>query len=180
PPGSIVAIYGYGIGYFLADTIQHGKAYWVKTSRACTIKLAAAPNPSIPPEFLTDRAKFRNDELPPPPPGEGPEVRTPQPSGEVAATLPQEFGLSQNYPNPFNPSTLIRYSLPAQPSGGLYHVRIRIFNVVGQQVAELVNEDQTAGYKTVEWNASGLPTGLYYYRLNAGSFDAIKKLLLVK
>jgi hypothetical protein len=94
---------------------------------------------------------------------------------ETGYSRPNVFGLMQNYPNPFNPFTVIRYSLPLKS-----HVTLRIYNLIGQEVATLVDEIQDAGFKQVEWNASQLPSGLYVYRLTAGDFTDAKKLLLVK
>jgi photosystem II stability/assembly factor-like uncharacterized protein len=94
---------------------------------------------------------------------------------ETGYSRPNVFGLMQNYPNPFNPFTVIRYSLPLK-----IHVTLRIYNLIGQEVATLVDEIQDAGFKQVEWNASQLPSGLYVYRLTAGDFTDAKKLLLVK
>ncbi|MBI1808218.1 MAG: T9SS type A sorting domain-containing protein [Ignavibacteria bacterium] len=89
--------------------------------------------------------------------------------------LPKEFALYQNYPNPFNPSTVIRYQLPV--SG---YVTLKIYNVIGQEVATLVNEMQEAGYKSVDWNAIAFSGGVYYYRLVTGDFSSVKKLVVVK
>ena len=95
--------------------------------------------------------------------------------------VPDQFGLSQNFPNPFNPSTLIRYALPYRSA-----VRIQVFNVLGQLIAELVSGDQAAGYREVVWNAS-VPSGMYFYRIEAVSvanpsirFSAVRKMLLLK
>ena len=85
------------------------------------------------------------------------------------------FTLEQNYPNPFNPSTTIGYSLPSSA-----HVRLTVYNVLGQVVSELVNEEQFAGWKEVRWDASHYPSGVYFYRLRAGKFMAMKKMILSK
>ncbi|MDI6804921.1 MAG: T9SS type A sorting domain-containing protein [Bacteroidota bacterium] len=89
--------------------------------------------------------------------------------------VPQHFMLHQNYPNPFNPSTTIWYELPRAS-----FVTFKVYNVLGQEVATLVNERREAGKHTVEFNAGGLPSGVYFYRLQAGSFTQTKKLLLLR
>ncbi len=90
-------------------------------------------------------------------------------------TLPKEFALMNNYPNPFNPSTVIRYALPARA-----HVSLVVYNALGQKVAELVNAEKEAGYYDVHFDATGLASGIYLYRLQAGSFVQTKKLVLMK
>lgn len=92
---------------------------------------------------------------------------------EVSA-IPTEYALSQNYPNPFNPSTTIRYALPRAS-----HVVLKVFNMLGEEVATLVGEEKDAGFYQVNWTPQ-LPSGVYFYRLQAGDFAATKKLLLLK
>ena len=89
--------------------------------------------------------------------------------------IPNDFYLEQNYPNPFNPSTVIRYSIPN--SG---YVSINIYSVKGEVVATLVGEDLSAGYYEVTFDASRLPSGIYFYRLQTGSFIKSKKMALIK
>jgi hypothetical protein len=88
---------------------------------------------------------------------------------------PGEFSLSQNYPNPFNPSTTIRYTVPQ--SGA---VSLKLFDVLGREVATLVNGNQDAGSFVVQLDARHLASGLYVYRLEAGSFTAVRKMMLMK
>ena len=89
--------------------------------------------------------------------------------------LEYNFKLNQNYPNPFNPSTQIQYALPEATQ-----VTLEVFNSVGQKVMELVNGQQSAGYHTATFNASGLSNGVYFYKLSTSSFINTKKMLLIK
>ncbi len=95
--------------------------------------------------------------------------------GPLPAGTPAEFALRQNFPNPFNPSTIIGYDLPARS-----RVLMTVFNTLGQHVAALQNGEQEAGYHEVKFDASGLPSGMYFYRLQAGDYVATKKLLLLR
>ena len=92
-----------------------------------------------------------------------------------AKSLPKSFALEQNYPNPFNPSTTINYSIP---KSGL--VTIKIYDILGREVKTLVNEEKNAGNYNVEFNAGRLASGIYLYRMSAGSFEETKKLILIK
>ncbi|NOY46952.1 MAG: T9SS type A sorting domain-containing protein [Chlorobi bacterium] len=87
----------------------------------------------------------------------------------------EKYFLSQNYPNPFNPSTIIQYSIPMNE-----FVTLKVYDVLGRKVKTLVNKEQSAGVYNVEFNASKLTSGVYFYRIEAGSFVAVKKLLLLK
>ncbi|MBI5476338.1 MAG: serine hydrolase [Ignavibacteriales bacterium] len=89
--------------------------------------------------------------------------------------LPGQFYLSNNYPNPFNPSTTIGYELPIQS-----HVTLKIYDVIGREVATLVDEMQQAGNKKIEFDADHLTSGVYFYSLHAGTFVETKKLLLLR
>jgi hypothetical protein len=90
-------------------------------------------------------------------------------------TVPAGFALQQNYPNPFNPSTTIKFELPMST-----RVSLVVYDLLGKEVTRLVDEIQDAGYKSVLFNAANLPTGVYFYRLEAGSFMSVRKLMLVK
>ena len=96
-------------------------------------------------------------------------------SNESESVLPQEYTLSQNYPNPFNPSTQIQYALPEATQ-----VTLEVFNSLGQKVMELVNSHQSAGYHTTTFDASGLSSGVYLYKLTTPSFSQTNKMLLIK
>jgi hypothetical protein len=94
---------------------------------------------------------------------------------QPGTVLPAEFHLWQNYPNPFNPTTIISYALPKQSL-----VTLKIYDVLGRAVQTLVEETQEAGIYKVRLDASGLSSGVYFYRLVAGSFVDTKKLLLLR
>jgi phage terminase large subunit-like protein len=89
--------------------------------------------------------------------------------------LPSTFALGQNYPNPFNPATIIKYQLPKAS-----FVKISIYDVLGKNVAELVNDRKDAGYYQVEFNASHLASGLYLYKIEADGYTDVKKMMLIK
>ncbi len=94
---------------------------------------------------------------------------------EVTVTLPDKYTLEQNFPNPFNPTTTIKYSIPA--SG---FVSLRVYNLLGQEVATLVNENKKAGSHSVVFNASSLSSGVYICKIIAGHFTSTRKLMLLK
>jgi flagellar hook assembly protein FlgD len=105
---------------------------------------------------------------------------TPHGPSFVDVAVLAAFELSQNYPNPFNPTTNIKYQLPQA-----VQVSLTIYNMLGQEVRKLVNTQQPAGYHTVVWDGrdnSGrlVPSGVYHYRLQAGSFTMTKKMLMAK
>jgi len=89
--------------------------------------------------------------------------------------LPVEFNLSQNYPNPFNPSTVISYKIPVNTN-----IRLEVFNMLGQSVALLVNEQKVAGSHTVSFDATALSSGVYIYRIYSSGFSQSRKMLLIK
>jgi hypothetical protein len=86
-----------------------------------------------------------------------------------------QYKLLQNYPNPFNPTTIINYELEI-----VNHVDLSIYNLLGQKVASLVNNKQSAGNYQVEWDASGFASGVYYYRLEVGEFWEVRKMVLLR
>lgn len=92
-----------------------------------------------------------------------------------SGTLPTDFVLSQNFPNPFNPGTRIAYAVP-----GEQHVYVGVYDLLGRRVAVLVNQVQPAGSYTVDWNAQGLSSGIYLYRLDAGGFSQTRRMMLMK
>lgn len=164
PPGLVTTnLYYYNAGYQVADTIQPGKAYWARSNGSGTMILNGSGNvPS------TGGIKIvHTDELPPPPP-----------DGTQSASdnnIPADYAAVQNYPNPFNPSTTIQYSLPVAS-----RVTLKIFDVLGREIATLVDGMESAGNKSVRWDADKLTSGIYFYKLEAGQFTTVKKLVLSK
>lgn len=96
-------------------------------------------------------------------------------SNEVKAELPNQFKLNQNYPNPFNPSTVISYQVPVSSE-----VNLKVFDMLGREVATLVNSRQSAGEYKVNFDASAFSSGMYIYRLSAGEFMQTRKMILIK
>ncbi|MDO8549419.1 MAG: T9SS type A sorting domain-containing protein, partial [Ignavibacteria bacterium] len=94
---------------------------------------------------------------------------------EVGGTLPQEFSISQNYPNPFNPTTKINFSVPRNSL-----VTLKVYDVLGKEVATLVNGEMNSGNYEVDFNAANLASGLYIYKIQAGSFSSSMKMMLLK
>jgi hypothetical protein len=104
------------------------------------------------------------------------------------ANGPTEYHLWQNYPNPFNPVTVIRYSLPARVGPArvgptflsVYQVSLKVYDILGRLVATLVDEEQSPGYKSLTFDASKLSSGMYIYRLTAGTFHQAREMVIVK
>jgi hypothetical protein len=94
---------------------------------------------------------------------------------EGPSDVPLSFSLQQNYPNPFNPVTTINYSLAKSE-----HVKLVVYDVLGRQVATLIDEKQSAGVYDVPYNARFLSSGMYFYRIEAGTFTDVKKMMLLK
>jgi hypothetical protein len=164
-PGGIVTsnFFGYLSSYFIADTIKPGYGYWVKVNQAGRLVLTASGN--IPP---TARIRIvPTTELPPALPDSILASRQ--------SVFPTGYGLEQNYPNPFNPTTNFAFSVPE----GAY-VTLRIFDVLGRAIATVVDEPLGPGYYKRTWDAGNIPTGMYYYRLTAGSFSETRKLVVVR
>ena len=100
-------------------------------------------------------------------------ITTPSATGERA--WGPRLKLFQNYPNPFNPTTIIRYQLPQGRN-----VLLKVYDILGREVATLVNEVKPPGTYTVQFDASGLASGMYFYRLDAGHFMCVRKLMLLR
>ena len=91
------------------------------------------------------------------------------------SSIPDRFELYQNYPNPFNPSTTIKYDLPKESS-----VKIEVYDILGKKVATLVDGIMKAGSYRIIWDANRFASGVYFYRIQAGDYHEVKKLLLLK
>ena len=89
--------------------------------------------------------------------------------------VPVEYALSQNYPNPFNPTTKVNYALPKNG-----FVTLKVYNILGVEVANLVNENKPAGNYSVDFNASELSSGIYFYSINVNGFTDTKRMMLIK
>jgi hypothetical protein len=98
-------------------------------------------------------------------------------SSEIFVTVdrPADYDLAQNFPNPFNPATFIQFQLPEKQ-----HVILRIYDALGVEVATLVNEEKEAGFHKINFDASSLTSGVYFYSLNSGSFSKTNKMLLME
>jgi hypothetical protein len=155
--------YSYSGSYSIDTLIVPGKGYWVKANENGQIVLSSVPQ--------GNRARTRvrivpTKELPPP---------APNASESKQTLLPKEYSLSQNYPNPFNPTTVINYALPRDGD-----VTVKIYNVLGQVVSTLVDEYEPAGYKSVRFDATNIPSGIYFCRFSSGNFTDVKKLVVMK
>jgi hypothetical protein len=94
--------------------------------------------------------------------------------------LPADFVLYQNYPNPFNPSTKIKFTIPSNIHSQMSNVSLKVYDVLGNEVATLVNEYKTAGSYEIEFDAWGLTSGMYFYQLNGENFVQTKKMVYLK
>lgn len=165
PAGLTVSqFFGYHGQYLAHDTLHPGEGYWVKAGEEGIIFLSSGNFTEI---LLKNKIRtVPISELPPHPPFS---------DGSLAEEIPKECSLGQNYPNPFNPVTTIRYGISDR-----FHVIVGLYNMLGEQVALLVRGEKDAGYHEVTFNADGFPSGVYFYKMQAGDFIQTKKLLLLK
>ncbi len=94
---------------------------------------------------------------------------------EMDNVTPEVFSLKQNYPNPFNPLITIKYTLPKSEK-----IKIEVFNLLGQSIVTLLNKKMPAGLREIDFTAMDLPSGVYLYRIEAGKFREIKKMILLR
>jgi hypothetical protein len=99
---------------------------------------------------------------------------------QTKPVLPKKFVLEQNYPNPFNPSTTIKYNLPSNEKRETTNVKLIVYDVLGKEVITLVNKQQKPGEYEVQFDATELTSGIYFYKLKAGSFTEVKKMIFIK
>ena len=174
PPGITTSkFFGYIGSYKTSDTIYPGKGYWIKVNQAGTLYLLSGSSASLDKNTSDARIKIvQTSELPPLPPA----------ADGTPIDLPKDYSLDQNYPQPFNPSTTIRYALPTDSK-----VILKVYNLLGQVVATIVDGEVGAGYQSAQWNASACASGVYFYRIEATStgrtaktFTQVKKMVLVK
>ncbi|MFI5251273.1 MAG: T9SS type A sorting domain-containing protein [Bacteroidota bacterium] len=170
-PGGLQAsgFFRYSTGYHQVDTLQPGVGYWVKIDQAGQLIFASSNAASD----LFSLKIIPTNELPPNPPDAIDQSKT---------GIPEKFSLEQNYPNPFNPTTVFQYALPLEAI-----VTLKVYNVLGEEVATLVNGTQPAGFKSITWDGSMLSSGVYFYSLEAASvsdparsFRQVRKMLLLK
>ncbi|TAK59456.1 MAG: T9SS type A sorting domain-containing protein, partial [Bacteroidetes bacterium] len=136
-----------------------------------SMRISAVGNPSV--RDLSNTFFTVSTQTPGVP--EPPDTRATMSSFEPETTIPDVFALHEAYPNPFNPLTVIRYQLSVNSQ-----VSLKVYNILGNEVVTLVDEMQDAGYKSITFDANELPSGIYYYRLQAGTFSDMKKVLLIK
>lgn len=159
-----------GVKYNASDTIKPGKGYWVKVNQAGKLILSTTGNAKA---SNLIKIVASNEQPPPPPDGE---IRNPK------SEIPKQFALEQNYPNPFNPRTDIRFTISAEKADrqDARFTSLKIYDVLGREVATLVNEVKQPGEYTISWDAANVPSGIYFYRLTAGRFIETKKLVVMK
>ncbi|RPI17436.1 MAG: T9SS C-terminal target domain-containing protein, partial [Ignavibacteriae bacterium] len=99
---------------------------------------------------------------------------------QINSSIPNQYKLYQNFPNPFNPTTKIKFDVPTEVKGQKSEVRLVIYDILGKEIAVLVNELSNPGTYEIEWNAANYPSGIYYYKITAGDYSETKKMILIK
>ncbi len=163
-PGGIVTsgFYQFDGAYQQSAIILPGKGYWVKCSQAGQLILSSEGNTEP-----TTRIRIEDrGELPPAPPEE---------HVSQERSVPLTYNLSQNTPNPFNPTTQISFTIPIRTN-----VTLRIYNLLGQAVSTLTDQIQSPGEHTFQWDANGVPSGIYFYRMVSGDYIRTMKMVVIK
>jgi len=101
-------------------------------------------------------------------------------SDDEPFNYPEDFRLEQNFPNPFNPTTKIKFAIPGQTGNDNLLVTLKVYDVFGNEIATLVNEEKPSGNYEVEFDGTGLPSGIYFYQLKMNNYDQTKKMVLLK
>jgi photosystem II stability/assembly factor-like uncharacterized protein len=163
-PGGFITsrFFGYEGNYSATDSIRPGKAYWVKVNQTGKLILTSSSSELS----ASNRIRIVPTQEEPPGPPDG---------KQATSTIPTTYALEQNYPNPFNPSSSISFTIPNHE-----HVRIQVFNLLGQLITTLVNQDKEPGTYSVTWDASTRSSGLYFYRMTAGEFVQTRKAILLR
>ncbi len=102
-------------------------------------------------------------------------LNLPSAISNITTEIPKEYNLSQNYPNPFNPVTMIKFALPKAS-----YVKLKVYDIIGREVANLVDEQKSAGTYLVDFNASSFTSGVYFYRLEANGYVEVKRMVVLK
>ncbi len=186
PPGMVTSGFlTYTGSYVSSDTMYPGKGYWVKAPQTGKLILSGGGK-------ILAQNRIRTEmpaDTPPPPPGS---------DETMVGNSVSSYYLDQNYPNPFNPTTKISFviglpaevsqytpgtqagHLPARQLSGGSFVTLKVFDMLGREVATLMNELKQPGEYTVHWNAEGVQSGMYFYRLSVGNFTQTRKLIILK
>ncbi len=155
--------FGYSGSYARSDSILPGAGYWVKVNENGNLILSASSS------TWAGSEKIRivpTGENPPPAPGV---------SEDGLSSLPAIYALHQNYPNPFNPATSFTYQIATAG-----HVRLAVYDLLGREIAVVVDNERDPGEHTEKWNADGFPSGVYFYRIVTDGFSAIGKMVLIR